>query len=248
MAADPKSTPATTRRSHSDVVELIGTEIVSGKYAVGQILPREEEFVETLDVSRGVVREALRVLASKGLVEARPKRGTQVLPMSNWQLLDREVLSWRIGHKVDVNLLRDLNDFRAMIEPAASALAAERATSAELQLISALAREMEYLQDDEFEFIEADMRFHRAILHAAHNDLLIQVGAAVESSLRLSREVTVSIGHGRRVAEHVKVADAVASRNVTRARRAMGDLINLVFDDIATILESDLIPSENKSK
>lgn len=236
MSEPANATAGTRRRNHTSVVAHIGKDIVRGNYAVGDILPREEEFVEQLEVGRGVVREALRVLASKGLVEARPKRGTQVLPKSNWQHLDPDILSWRDGKHVGAKFLRDLTDLRAMIEPAACVLAAERASDTELQLIRSLARELRHAAEDEPAFIEADMQFHRALLQAAHNELLLQVSAGIEVGLRLSREVTVSMGHGRRVKEHMAVADAVCARSASRARRAMSDLIDLSVTDIAAVL------------
>lgn len=236
MTENHPESPAPIRLTHSAVVAHIGRDIVNGKYAVGQILPFEEEFVEKLDVGRGVIREALRVLAAKGLVETRPKRGTQVLPSSNWQLLDPEILFWRIGQDFDPKFLRDLTDLRSMIEPAACVLAAERASDPELQLIAALTRELDYAKENDLAFIEADMQFHRTILQATHNDILVQIGSAIESALRLSRDVTVGIGHGRRIAEHEKVSEAVCTRNASRARRAMAELIELSVLDIASIL------------
>ena len=234
VSTETSLTPA--RLNHAAVVALIGRDIVNGKYAVGEILPFEEEFVEKLDVGRGVIREALRVLAAKGLVETRPKRGTQVLPSSTWQLLDPEILFWRIGQNFDPKFLRDLTDLRSMIEPAACALAAERASDPELQLIAALSRELNYAKDDPIAFIEADLQFHRTIMQSTHNDILVQIGVAIESALRLSVEVTVGIGDGRRIEEHEKVATAICNRQVSKARNAMAELIGLNVLDIASIL------------
>ena len=228
--------PIPSRLNHAAVVALIGRDIVNGKYAAGEILPFEEEFVEKLDVGRGVIREAIRVLAAKGLVETRPKRGTQVLPSSMWQLLDPEILFWRIGQDFDPKFLRDLTDLRSMIEPAACALAAERASDPELQLIAALTRELNYAKDDELAFIEVDLKFHRTIMQSTHNDILVQIGVAIESVLRLSVEVTVGIGHGRRIEEHEKVANAICNRQASKARNAMAELIGLNVLDIASIL------------
>lgn len=234
VSTETSLTPA--RLNHAAVVALIGRDIVNGKYAVGEILPFEEEFVEKLNVGRGVIREAIRVLAAKGLVETRPKRGTQVLSSSMWQLLDPEILFWRIGQNFDPKFLRDLTDLRSIIEPAACALAAERASDPELQLIAALARELNYAKDDEIAFIEADLKFHRAILQSTHNDIFVQIGVAIESVLRLSVEVTVGIGHGRRIEEHEKVANAICNRQASKARNAMAELIGLNVLDIASIL------------
>ena len=220
------------------MVAQIGQRIVGGEYAIGQILPREKEFVDELEVGRGVVREAVRVLASKGLVEARPKRGTQVLPTSRWQQLDPDILGWRISGDSGGHFLRDLMELRAMIEPAASAHAAVRASDTDLSLISSLARELKQSEDHEEHLIETDMRFHKALLTASHNDLLMQASAAIEASLRLSREVTVSMGHFARVAKHADVADAIIARSPARARRAMSQLIEMSSADITSVLGS----------
>jgi GntR family galactonate operon transcriptional repressor len=230
--SQPEDQAPRFRIQHADLVAELGTRIVGGSYEVGQVLPREEELVGEFSVSRSVVREAMRVLASKGLVQAKPKRGTMVLPPQNWQHLDPDVLAWRVSQGTTAKLLSDLFDLRAMIEPAACALAAERATDTELALIASLSREMAHAAADEKEFIEADMRFHGALLSAAHNDLLNQVGAAIETAMRLSREVTVSMAHSSRLPEHAEVAAAVTARSASRARRAMANLIQHGAADI----------------
>lgn len=222
--------------THGQIVSLLGRRIVLGEYPAGSIMPREEDLVTELRIGRGVVREALRVLASKGLVESRSKRGTQVLPPDRWHMLDTEVLSWRSTAAIDMTLLSNVADLRAMIEPAACAHAATRALDAEVQLIESLAREMKLVEDDADTFIEVDMQFHRALFAAAHNDLLMQIGAAIEVGLLLSRKVTVSIGHGSRAEEHMDVAKAIAARSPSQARKAMNQLLKAGESDIAEIL------------
>lgn len=237
MNTSQELTATTARKTHGEVVAHIGMMIVSGRYSVGSLLPKEEEFTEQLAAGRGVIREALRVLASKGLVEAKPRRGTIVLPQSEWQQLDPELLRWRVQNGGHGRFLRDLVETRALIEPAASANAAERATEVETQLISSIAREMQLTEGDKIQFLDADMRFHAAILQAAHNEVLFQVGMDIDAGLRLSRELTVSLGHSSRVAEHVEVADAIASRSPARARKAMSRLMTHGAEDIAEILD-----------
>ncbi|WP_164479190.1 FadR/GntR family transcriptional regulator [Nakamurella antarctica] len=223
-------------RTHTQIVEMIGRRIVLGEYPVGSIVPREEDLVAELLVGRGVIREAIRVLASKGLLESRSKRGTQVLPSDQWHMLDPEVLSWRSTAEIDLKLLRDVADLRAMIEPAACAHAAVRAADSEVSLISALAREMKLVEGDAATFIEVDMQFHRALFAAAHNDLLMQIGAAIEVGLRLSREVTVSMGHGSRAEEHLEIANAIAARSAVQAQKAMSRLLIASQSDIESVL------------
>lgn len=234
-------------RAHSAIVSDIGRKIISGEYRVGEIIPGEEGLVKSLSVGRSVVREALRVLAAKGLVEPRQRRGTQVLPPHRWRNLDPDILEWRAIAGVDVAFLRDLVDLRRMIEPAACELAAERATDAELELIKSLSRELDLLEDSGDAFIEADLRFHAALLQAAHNDLLLQVGSAIEAGLRMSRAVTVSLGHLTRVHEHEDIAAAVAARKGAPARKAMTKLIDLNAEDIAGVL-GELWTAANPSR
>src|SRR5205807_5095145 len=115
------------RTMHGRVVEWIGLRIVSGEFADGSQLPNEAELAARLNVSRGGVREAVKALAAKGLVEPRPRLGTRVLPRPEWNLMDREVISWHGGVGA-TEFLNDLLELRLMVEPGTAALAAERAS------------------------------------------------------------------------------------------------------------------------
>jgi GntR family transcriptional regulator, galactonate operon transcriptional repressor len=228
--------PERSTRHHDRIVDLLGSRVVSGLYREGELLPREEEFVEELDVSRGVVREAIRVLSSKGLVDPRPRRGTKVLPKEDWNQLDPTVIRWRSEGAHNGKYLMDLMELREMIEPIAAGYAAERARRADLAVIDAAVREMWLVATDEQALIEADLRFHNALLIAAQNDLVIQISSAVEASMRMGRDVTVSIGHSLRLAEHQAVADAVLARSKGRARKAMALLLELSTQDLLEAL------------
>ena len=120
---------------HAGVVQGIGRRIVRGELAPGDILPEQGELSRMLGVSRTVIREATKVLAAKGLVESRSKRGTVVLPRSDWRLLDPDVLAWLSEAGLDPEFLRSMFEVRKIIEPAAVRLAAERATPEELAAI-----------------------------------------------------------------------------------------------------------------
>lgn len=223
--------------AHDRIVADLGRRVVGGTYLVGATIPREEELATELGVGRSVVREALRVLAAKGLVEPRQRRGTQVLPVSRWHSLDPHVLEWRTESGSSAALLSDLVDLRRMIEPAACELAATRATESELSLIGSLARELRLSERDEEMFITADLRFHHALIQAAHNDLLLHVTGAIEAALRLSREVTVHRAGLHRIEQHEEIARAVLSRQSGRARRSMTHLIDLNAADISSVLD-----------
>ena len=121
------------RRLRGAVANKIGTAILSGEYGPGDILSGEIAAAEALNVSRGAYREAMQVLAAKGLVESRPKTGTRVLPRERWNLLDPEVLAWAFAGDPDARLIRSLFELRLVIEPAAAAFAAQRRSKADIK-------------------------------------------------------------------------------------------------------------------
>ncbi|HYC99480.1 FadR/GntR family transcriptional regulator, partial [Brevundimonas sp.] len=113
------------RRLHGAIANMLGSAILAGEHAPGDTLSGEVAFSEALDVSRNAYREAIQVLAAKGLVESRPKTGTKVLPRHRWNLLDPVVLGWAFSGQPDLRLIRSLFELRAVIEPAAARMAAE---------------------------------------------------------------------------------------------------------------------------
>jgi len=122
---------------HGNTVDLLGEDIVSGRYAVGAALPPEPMLCETLGVSRTVIREAVKSLAAKGLLVTGPKLGTRVLPEEHWNWFDPDVVAWQSSAGLSREFLRDLQELRRLVEPAAVRLAAERATSQDIAEIEA---------------------------------------------------------------------------------------------------------------
>src|SRR5712691_2438408 len=135
------------RGLHGEIVHRIGVQIVRGELKPGDVLPADELSAE-LGLSRTVLREAVKVLAAKGLVEARPKTGTRVRPRAAWNLLDPDVLAWRSEASPDGDFFRNIVELRRIVEPEAARLAAERATAAEVAGIKAVFCEMEAVVDD----------------------------------------------------------------------------------------------------
>src|SRR5712691_12619543 len=136
------------RGLHGELVHRIGLEILRGELRPGDPLPTEDELSGELGLSRTVLREAVKVLAAKGLVEARPKTGTRVRPRAAWNLLDPDVLAWRSEASPDGDFFRNIVELRRIVEPEAARLAAERATAAEVAGIKAVFCEMEAVVDD----------------------------------------------------------------------------------------------------
>ena len=186
--------PAGPTGIHAGVVQGIGRRIVRGELAPGEILPEQGELSRKLGVSRTVVREATKVLAAKGLVESRSKRGTVILPRSDWRLLDPDVLGWLTEAGLDPEFLRSMFEVRKIIEPAAVRLAAERATPEELAAIQSTFEAMSRAED-EATYLDADVRYHAMLVAATHNDHLVQLvaafGPALQAGLRALTEAEI---------------------------------------------------------
>jgi GntR family galactonate operon transcriptional repressor len=204
-------------------------------------LPDESALSERFGVSRTVVREAIKVLASKGLVETRPKVGTLVRPRRYWNLLDSDVLAWRYEAGPDEGFLEAITEVRGVFEPQAAALAAERATPDEVAGILGWCQRMDIAAaDDGDDYIDADMAFHTAILDACHNDLLAQLSDTTKMALRLSRRLTVSVPGSSRAAmpAHWEVARAISDHDPRAAERSMRELLRATAADIEYALHA----------
>ena len=204
-------------------------------------MPDETALSERFGVSRTVVREAIKVLASKGLVETRPKVGTQVRPRRDWNLLDSDVLAWRYEVGPDEGFLGDISEVRSIIEPPAAALAAERATVDEVGgILTWCSRMAAAAAEDGDDYIDADMAFHTAILDACHNDLLAQLSDTITMALRLSRRMTVSVPGSSLAAmpAHWAVARGIEDREPRVAESAMRELLRMTAADIERALHA----------
>jgi DNA-binding FadR family transcriptional regulator len=222
---------------HGRVVEWIGLRIVSGEFAHGSQLPNEGELAARLNVSRGGVREAIKALAAKGLVEPRPRLGTRVLPRRDWNLMDREVIDWH-GRAADVTFLGDLLDLRQVVEPAAAGLAAERATDGQIEELAAayagMAHNAEDLVANEAAFVDADLAFHLVVLRASGNQLVEQLGRLLEAGLHHALEATSHLpgGVAATLPLHRSVLQAVRARRPAAAERAMHKLLQVTVEAV----------------
>jgi GntR family galactonate operon transcriptional repressor len=229
------------RGLHREVVLQLGLLVVGNGTAPGTSLPDETALSEQFGVSRTVVREAIKVLASKGLVDSRPKVGTLVRPRRYWNLLDSDVLAWRYEAGPDEGFLEDISEVRKVIEPPAAAFAAERATTDEVSEILAWCDKMEDAAAvDGDDYIDADMAFHTAILDACHNDLLAQLSDTITMALRLSRRLTVSVPGSSLAAmpPHWAVARAIRDHEPQAAESAMRELLCVTATDIERALQA----------
>ena len=184
-----------------------------------------------LPASRTVLREAIKVLAAKGLVESRPKTGTRVRPRHNWHLLDPDVMAWQQDGPPSVAFLQKLTEVRLIVEPAAAERAAQRASAVDLQTIDEAYRDMEGALGggpEDFEaFDRADRRFHQAIVRACGNDLLERMSHVVVSALLVSFHATSRLP-GRAKAslpQHRAILEAIRDRQARVAGQAMRRLV-----------------------
>lgn len=229
----------TGRRLHGAIANKLGVAILSGEYAPGDVLGGEVAFSEALDVSRSAYREAVQVLTAKGLVESRPKTGTRVLPRNRWNLLDPDVLAWAFVGEPDVQFIRDLFELRAIVEPAAAALAAERRDRADLKLMKDALGAMRRHTLASEAGRAADRDFHDAILRATRNDALVvlssSIGAAVNWTTQFKQRARALPRNP--IPDHRRVYDAIAVGDPDAASAAMRILLDLALEDTSRSLE-----------
>jgi DNA-binding FadR family transcriptional regulator len=224
------------RGLHGHVVNDMGLRIVSGQLPGASTIDPVDIGLR-YDVSRTVVREAIKVLSSKGLVDARPKIGTYVRERENWNLLDPDVLRWQFAVDDNPEILEKLHEVRVMVEPAAAALAAARRTSDDLAELDAALADMETSDASTDAIVAADQRFHRGLIDATHNELVIQLAFVIETGLA-ARDQYV---HNHRVSirdalqGHRDVLESVRRRQEEPAREAMVRLLEAAALDVRRV-------------
>ena len=232
----PQAPP--TKNAHGHTVDRIGGAIVAGRYAVGGTLPAEPLLCDEFGVSRTVVREAVKSLAAKGLLVAGPKVGTRVLPSDNWNWFDPDVVGWQTQAGLTREFLRDLQELRRVVEPAAVRMAAERATAADIADIEAAYAGMKQAIERGGDYVANDLKFHQGLLRAGGNRMMVQMSKAIGALLRTSFEVSTALLHGpaSSLPLHRAVLDAVIAHKPERAERASLALIDSARDDIEQVL------------
>jgi DNA-binding FadR family transcriptional regulator len=188
MLAQPV-TPPLRVKLHGTITRELALKIIEAEKQSKLIaFPRESELSLQLGVSRTVVRESMKVLVDKGLVEMRPRAGTKSRPRSAWNLLDPDILSWQSEMAPDSRLLRDLCEVRLAIDPTASGFAAVRATTEELDEIARLLMLREALPHNAplKSIVDLDLQFFGAVIAASHNPLLVNLHNIIKEPFRTS--------------------------------------------------------------
>ncbi|MFD5229619.1 FadR/GntR family transcriptional regulator [Streptomyces qaidamensis] len=212
------STPG--RGLHGHVLDTLGPEITAGEYPPGSVL-RTDELAQRFDVSRSVMREAVRVLESMYLVESRRRVGVTVRPKSEWNVYDPQVIRWRLAGADRPGQLRSLTVLRSAIEPVAAGLAARHATSEQCAELTECALGMvAHSRGHKLEgYLLHDVAFHRVILAASGNEMFARLGDVVAEVLtgRTQHDVMFEDPDPAAVTLHVQVAEAVRAGDAGRA-------------------------------
>ncbi|HLT91474.1 MAG TPA: FadR/GntR family transcriptional regulator [Woeseiaceae bacterium] len=221
-------------RLHGSIARDLGVAIVSGRYKPGELLNGEVSASDRLQVSRGAYREAVRILAAKGLVESRPKVGTRVSQPENWHLLDPDVLSWIFEFEPDRKLLVDLFELRNIVEPRAAALAAQRRKPEHLE---AMERALEAMASHTLAVEagrQADQDFHAALIHASGNAFLVSMISGVGAAIAWTTVFKQRDNPLQRdpLPDHVRVFEAVRAQDPDAAHAAMENLVDLALLDM----------------
>jgi len=215
---------------HGRIVHEIGAEIGAGVLNPGDRMYDDAELSKRFSASRTATREAMKVLASKGLIEAKQRAGTFVRPREEWDLLDPDVLSWLSPENIGESLIEDLMEMREVVEPVAARYAAGRATDEEVRQIEDAYLRMEAATTDVQAFYEADKDFHLAVIKACHNQFIDRmssiVGTILDLTFRMQSEVDVELEYGlpahREVLERVRAGDRRGAEKAMRATIGQG--------------------------
>ena len=213
------------RNLFAHVVESLGGRIVRGELNPAVPFPKEADLGIEFDASRSVIREAVKSLAARGLIASQTRTGIRVLEPVNWNLLDAEVLNWRYSAMPPAQFYGELFEIRQMIEPDAARLAAGRASLAEIATIGEAFEAMSEAGRHNVSGIEADLRFHRSILAAGHNALLLQMGNLIAVGLHIAHRIS-SDSFVVFLPMHKAVYDAIARHDAEGARATMQHLLS----------------------
>lgn len=215
------------------MVDALGRAVVTGHFDNAPF-PTEAELARQYGVSRSVTREAVKMLTAKGLLSARPRKGTSIQPHAHWNLFDTDVLHWLLERKFSLDLLRQFTELRIAIEPMAATIAAQAHDVAGIAAIHAGFDRMVAAESGGDDPLEADIAFHVAILQASGNPFYQQFRDVVRTALRTSIRFTNRFkGHTANLPQHKAVMDAIEQRNGALASEVMTGLIADVMTLIA---------------
>jgi GntR family transcriptional repressor for pyruvate dehydrogenase complex len=217
-------------RLHTGAMRVIIGEIASGRWPEGELLPRELDLAARFGVSRNVARECVRGLEERGLVSVRHGRGARVRPEREWDRFDSDVLAALLGGPRAAEVIGEYLECRRILEVEAAGLAAERAGDEALDALGTAFERMrltaEGARDNpagEALYREADVAFHRAVVHAAGNPVLGRMTEPIHKALSetFAALARPQLRFERGLPEHERILAAVRAGDADRAREAM---------------------------
>jgi DNA-binding FadR family transcriptional regulator len=221
----------TARNYHSYVITEVGLGIASGRFPVGTILPNDAEMMDAYGVSRTVLREALKTLEAKGLVEARAKVGTRVLPRNRWNLFDRQVLAWVLEAGPDAAFLASFVELRETIEMQTATLATERRSAEQLRLLIYWLNQRAATAHMGEPFALAEFEFHRTLCEATQNPFLRAASGLVEFGVVQATAPRIRADVADLAQEKAQLYDAMAAGvgtgDAAAVRAAMAQVLTI---------------------
>ena len=219
------------------VADTLGAAIISGQYDHTNPVPSEAAICAKLRVSRSAVREAVKSLAAKGLLASRARQGIRILPESEWNLYDADVLRWIRDANPSLDLIKEVTQLRIAVEPEAAYLAAQLRNRPAIKAIHQSLTRMKNAEEGLDDPVGSDIAFHRAILDASGNRFFMQLGKIIEATLRVSirftnRKSGVQVGA---FLDHKRVYDEIEAGNPDAAYRNAKQLLD---GTLATIMEA----------
>jgi len=219
------------------VADTLGNAIINGTYGADNPVPSEAVLCEQLNVSRSAAREAVKSLAAKGLITSRARQGIRILPETEWNLFDADVLRWMRDSNPSLELLREFTELRVAIEPEAARLATQCKDQQKLETIRNALERMKKAETGLDDPLESDIAFHLSILDASNNRFFMQLGRIIDTTLRVSirftnRRTGVKAGSHQ---EHKEIYDAIAAGKPDTASAAANKLMQAT---LATINEA----------
>ncbi|WP_367353830.1 FadR/GntR family transcriptional regulator [Agrobacterium pusense] len=222
------------RNSHAHVVSELGSAIVSGRIAEGSLLPNDAELSMRFGVSRTVLRETMKTLAAKRLVEPKAKVGTRVLDRSSWNFFDPDVLGWRCEAGIDQEFVKHLAEIRLALEPAAAAAAALQASNEDIVSLYVIAAKFDNPQHTPESIAKVDLEFHLAVAHMSGNPFMRSASGLIEAALAISFQLSSPAASPATIAEiasnHLRIVHAIAARDADAAVKAMRHVIEVGKD------------------
>jgi len=231
-------------RLHDRVTRTLALQILEAERGAKLLVfPNEADLCQQLGVSRSILREAVKVLADKGMVAVRQRQGTRANPRTAWNQLDPDILNWWAELGPDAQFLRELCEVRLAIEPTAAGFAAVRGTPEEIEAIGRclVGRETELKAGNLASAVDLELEIHAAIMSACHSALLEQLSRAIHRPLRTALSCATGLRTSARVGStaHRQLFEALRRHDALKARMAAETIVGLAMVGVEEAIKRD---------